>query len=38
MPGEWSAWPEVLEEPEVRAVEQEAPKEPNIEDEAGDQP
>ena len=29
---------EVLEESDVRAAQQEAPDEPNIEDEAGDQP
>jgi hypothetical protein len=41
MPGAWPTWLEVPEEPEepvVGAAEQEAPEEPNIEDEAGDQP
>jgi hypothetical protein len=38
MPGAWPMWPEVPEEPVVGAAEQEAPEEPNIEDEAGDQP
>jgi hypothetical protein len=30
------AWPEVPKEPEIRVGEQEAPDEPNVEDEAGD--
>jgi hypothetical protein len=38
MPGVWPAWPEVPEESEVGVVKQEAPEEPNFEDEAGDQP
>jgi hypothetical protein len=41
MPRAWPAWPKVPEEPkepEVGVAEQEAPNEPNVEDESGDQP
>jgi hypothetical protein len=34
----WPAWPEVPEEPYCRTTQQEAPEEPKVKDEAGDQP
>jgi hypothetical protein len=36
--GAWPAWLEVPEEPYFGVTQQEALEEPNIEDEAGDQP